>query len=95
MLTAMTAHSLYAVLMAQITIRNIDDAVIQALRRRAAAAGHSTEEEARRSLAMAAGVEREGARDRLEAVRQAIGRRQDESAEVLIRLARDARSNRL
>jgi hypothetical protein len=36
--------------MAQILIRNIDDAVIEALRRRAAARGTSVEEEARRIL---------------------------------------------
>ena len=34
--------------MGQLTIRNVDEAVVQALRRRAAAAGTSTEEEARR-----------------------------------------------
>ena len=81
--------------MAQITIRNIDDAVLQALRRRAAAAGHSTEEEARRSLARAAGVERESAKSRLEAVRQAIGKREDRRSEELVRRMRDERTGKL
>ena len=81
--------------MAQMTIRNIDDAVLQALRRRAAAAGHSTEEEARRSLAMAVGVGREGAGARLTAVRTMLSGHQDHSAEELVRDMRDARTRKL
>jgi len=38
-------------------IRNIDAAVIEALRRRAAACGTSTEEQARRALAKAVGLD--------------------------------------
>src|SRR5215475_4394940 len=44
--------------MAQIMIRNIDPAVIDALRRRAAACGTSMEEQARRALAKAIGMDR-------------------------------------
>lgn len=60
--------------MAQIVIRNIDYAVIEALRRRAAACGTSTEEQARRALAQAVGLDREEAVRRLDAVRSRIGR---------------------
>ncbi len=58
----------------QIIIRNIDDAVIDALRRRAAASGTSTEEQARRALAQSVGLDREEAVRRLDAVRRKIGR---------------------
>jgi len=59
--------------MGQILIRNIDDAVLDALRRRAAEAGVSLEEEARRALAGAAGLHRGEAVARLDAVRSRIG----------------------
>ena len=81
--------------MGQITIRNLDDAVLQALRRRAAAAGHSTEEEARRSLARAAGVERDSAKARLAATRESRGRRSDRPTEELVRRMRDERTRTL
>ncbi len=60
--------------MAQILIRNLDDAVIAKLRQRAAEAGTSLEEEARRALSAAAGLTREAALARLDAVRAKIGR---------------------
>jgi plasmid stability protein len=60
--------------MAQIVIRNLDDAVIEALRRRAAACGTSTEEQARRALTQAVGLGREEAVRRLDAIRSRIGR---------------------
>jgi len=82
--------------MAQITIRNIDDAVMQALRRRATAAGRSTEEEARRALAVAAGVDRDGARARLAEAREKLrGMHDDQPAEEMVRAMRDERSRRL
>lgn len=81
--------------MAQITIRNLDDAVLQALRRRAAAAGHSTEEEVRRSLTRAAGIERQSTKTRLAAVREALGKRQDDRSEELVRRMRDERTSKL
>src|SRR6266404_5666664 len=60
--------------MAQIVIRNIDNAVVDALRRRAAASGTSMEEQARRALARAVGLDREAAARRLADVRRSIGR---------------------
>lgn len=60
--------------MAQILIRNLDEAVITRLRERAAQSGTSLEEEARRALAAAAGLTREAALERLDAVRARIGR---------------------
>ena len=58
--------------MAQITIRSLDDAVLQALKQRAVASGHSTEEEARRALAMAVGIDRSAAWARLDAARERL-----------------------
>lgn len=58
--------------MGQILIRNLDDAVLDALRRRAAEAGSSLEEEARRALANSVGLSREAALARLDAVRARI-----------------------
>lgn len=60
--------------MAQIVIRNIDEAVVQALRRRAAASGISMEEQARRALASAVGLDRDAAIRRLDEIRRRIGR---------------------
>ncbi len=81
--------------MAQITIRKLDDAVMQALRKRAAAAGRSVEDEARRALAIATGVDREVARARLDAVRSLLKGRTDLPAEDLVREMRDARTGDL
>ena len=60
--------------MAQILIRNLDEAVIARLRKQAALSGTSLEEEARRALAAAAGLTRDAALARLDAVRAQIGR---------------------
>ncbi len=60
--------------MGQILVRNIDATVIEALRRRAAARGTSMEEQARRALTMAVGLEREAAARRLSEIRRIIGR---------------------
>ena len=73
--------------MAQIVIRKIDPAVIEALRRRAAACGTSTEEQARRALAQAVGLGRETAARRLTEIRRAIG--QLEGPSILDDLRRD------
>ncbi|MEQ8857923.1 MAG: hypothetical protein RIC56_04695 [Pseudomonadales bacterium] len=81
--------------MAQITIRKLDDAVMQALRKRAAAAGRSVEDEARRSLAIATGVDRDVARARLKAVRDQLRDRSDTPAETLVREMRDSRTRDL
>ena len=60
--------------MGQIVIRKIDAAVIEALRRRAAACGTSMEEQARRALTKAVGLDREAAARRLTEIRRKIGR---------------------
>jgi len=59
--------------MGQILIRNLDNAVLDALSHRAAEAGSSLEEEARRALAASVGLSREAALARLDAVRGRIG----------------------
>jgi plasmid stability protein len=59
--------------MGQIVIRNLDEAVLVALRKRAAASGTSMEEQARRALAQAVGLDREAALRRLDEIRSAIG----------------------
>jgi len=71
---ALQALSLYIRNMAQIVIRNLDEAVVDALRRRAAACGISMEEQARRALTSAVGLDREAAIRRLDEVRKRIGR---------------------
>jgi plasmid stability protein len=73
--------------MGQIVIRNIDAAVIEALRRRAAACGTSMEEQARRALTKAMGMDREAAARRLSEIRRLIGRLQGPS--ILDDLRRD------
>jgi plasmid stability protein len=65
--------------MAQIVIRKLDDAVLAALRKRAALSGTSMEEQARRALATADGLDREAAVARLDQIRQQIGRLQGKS----------------
>jgi plasmid stability protein len=59
--------------MGRILIRNLDERVLDGLRRRAAAHGASLEEEARRALASSVGLERESALARLDQVRSEIG----------------------
>jgi len=68
-------------------IRNIDAAVIEALRRRAAACGTSMEEQARRALAKAVGMDRESAARGLTEIRRMIGRLEGPS--ILDDLRRD------
>jgi plasmid stability protein len=60
--------------MSQIMIRNLDPAVIEALRRRAATCGTSMEEQARRALTRAMGLDREAAAGRFTEIRRLIGR---------------------
>jgi plasmid stability protein len=60
--------------MGRILIRNVEDAVLGALRRRAAEGGVSLEEEARRALAASVGLSRQDALDRLDHARARIGR---------------------
>jgi plasmid stability protein len=75
--------------MGQIVIRNLDDAVLAALRRRAALSGTSMEEQARRALAKAVGLDREAAARRLDEIRAAIGRLEGPS--IVDDLRRDRR----
>lgn len=75
--------------MGQILVRNLDDAVIAALRRLAASSGTSTEEQARRALARAVGFDRAVAVKRLDEVRKRIGRLPGPSLGEIIRQARD------
>lgn len=60
--------------MGQILIRNLEDAVLEALRRRAAEDGLSLEEETRRALAEAVGLSKEAALLRADEFRARIGR---------------------
>jgi plasmid stability protein len=75
--------------MAQILIRNIDPAVIDAFRRRASETGTSTEEQARRALTHAVGLDRESAVRRLDEVRRRIGRLPGPSVVEELRRDRD------
>ena len=75
--------------MGQIVIRNLDEAVLVALRKRAAAFGTSTEEQARRALAQAVALDHEAALRRLDEIRSAIGRL--EGVSIVEDLRRDRR----
>jgi plasmid stability protein len=75
--------------MGQIVIHNIDAAVIQALRRRAAACGTSMEEQTRRALAQLVGMDREAAAQQLTRVRRNIGRLEGPSTLEELRRDRD------
>jgi plasmid stability protein len=75
--------------MGQIVIRNLDAAVIEALRRRAAACGTSMEEQARRALTKAVGLDRDAAARRLAEIRHMIGRLEGPSTLDDLRRDRD------
>jgi plasmid stability protein len=75
--------------MGQILVRNLDDAVLDALRRLAASSGTSTEEQARRALTRAVGLDRAAAAERLDEVRNRIGRLQGPSLTEIVRQERD------
>jgi plasmid stability protein len=75
--------------MAQIVIRNLDEAVVHALRRAAAASGVSMEEQARRALTRAVGLDREEAVRRLVEFRDRIGRIPGPSVVEMLRRDRD------
>jgi plasmid stability protein len=75
--------------MSQIMIRNLDPAVVEALRRRAATCGTSMEEQARRALTKAVGMDRPAAARRLNEIRRLIGRLEGPS--ILEDLRRDRR----
>lgn len=75
--------------MAQIVIRNLDAAVVEALRKRAADRGTSMEEQARRALTSVVGLDREEAVRRLDEVRRRIGRLPGPSVVEELRRDRD------
>jgi plasmid stability protein len=75
--------------MAQILIRNLDPAVLDALRRLASVCGTSTEEQARRALTRAVGLDRQAVVDRLAEFRRTIGRREGPSSLEDLRHDRD------
>lgn len=60
--------------MAQLLIRNLDDSVVEALKRRAAMNGRSLAEEVRRTLTAATISDRESFLARIDALRAARGR---------------------
>jgi len=76
---------MYLAEVGQILIRNLDDAVLDALRRRAGEHGSSVEEEARQALAAAVGLSREEAVRRLDEIRAKIGRLPGESSLEILR----------
>jgi plasmid stability protein len=75
--------------MGQILVRNLDAAVIAELRRLAAASGTSTEEQARRALIHAAGLDRAAAIARVDEIRRSIGRLDGFSSLEQLRRDRD------
>lgn len=81
--------------MGQITVRQLDDSLIHALRQRAAAQGHIMEEEVRRILAESVSIDPLSVAERLRR-RQAsyAGRRISDSGD-LVRQMRDERSEHL
>lgn len=78
--------------MGTITVRNLDDAVIDALRKRAAAAGRSMEEEVRRALATSAGMDRDALIARMEDFAAKHGTRKGPRVEEIVREMRDERT---
>lgn len=77
--------------MAQLTIRQLDAAIVAGLRRRAAARGRSMEQEAREILAAATLVDAEDVVDRLRARLRSYGERRFGDSGELVRAMRDER----
>ena len=75
--------------MAQVLIRNLDDEVVRRLKERAAAKGHSLEQELRTILAGAARLNEEEFLRRAEELRAQQGDRSQTDSAVLIREDRD------
>ena len=75
--------------MGQILIRNLDDAVLTALRERAALDGVSLEEQTRRALTASVSLSRPQAITALNAVREQIGRIAGQSSARDLRAERD------
>jgi plasmid stability protein len=77
--------------MGQVLVRNLDDAVIQALKSRASARGLSLEAELRDLLTRAAGHPRAELADEFAAVRAKTPKPRRRLAEELVRESRDER----
>jgi len=77
--------------MGQVLIRNLDDAVVQALKARASARGLSLEAELRDLLTRIAGYPRAELVDEFAAVRAKTPKRRRRLAEDLVRESRDER----
>jgi plasmid stability protein len=75
--------------MAQVVIRNIDDAAIRRLKSRAARKGISLERELRTILTAAARADRTGFVERAGAFRRKLAGRRHSDSTALIRKARD------
>jgi antitoxin FitA len=71
--------------MGQILIRNVDDAVLDALRGRARDRGSSVEEEARQALAASVGLTRVEALRRVREIQARIGRLPGEASLEILR----------
>jgi plasmid stability protein len=75
--------------MAQMVIRNLDDAVLAGLKRRAAANRTSAEEEARRALTASIGFDAEAWRAQARVVAERIGSLPGPDSTELLRADRD------
>jgi plasmid stability protein len=78
--------------MAQLTIRNLEDRVMSAVRQRTAVAGHSVEQEVRDILATATRVDKAQIIERLQARRASYGDRVFDDSAELVRQTRDERA---
>ena len=78
-----------------ITIRNIDDSLMQALEERASAAGRSLEEEARQILRQAAKPDGADVWERMRKFRSSLGNRSFPDSGEALREIRDERAARL
>jgi plasmid stability protein len=77
--------------MTQLTIRNLDEAVIARLKQRAAAAGHSMEQEVRLILEREVGAEVEAFLERARRLRGTFGDRVFTDTVEIIRAMREER----
>jgi plasmid stability protein len=78
--------------MAQLTIRQLDESIVARLRERAAAAGHSMEQEVREILAAATTADPVAAAARLRARLASYGSQRFSDSGELVRSMRDERS---
>ena len=81
--------------MGKLLIRNLDDVVIEKLRKRAAANGNSMEEEARQALARAVGHDVKAWLADVDAFRNALPPHKGPPSEDIVRSMRDDRTRHL